>query len=93
MFLTCERVCFLGMNGKKGRKLPFYMAVERNKGKGDDASPSSSEGEDVQIECGFVSLLVVWDCLFGRWGCAWWGSDVGCWDNEKGEESGSVFNV
>jgi len=21
------------------------------------------------------------------------GSDVGCWDNEKGDESGSVFNV
>ena len=57
------------------------------------ASPSPSGGGDVQIECGFVSLLVVWDCLFGRWGCAWWGSDVGCWDNEKGEESGSVFNV
>lgn len=59
MFLTCERVCFLGMNGKKVRKLPFYMAVEGNKRKGDGASPSSSEGGDVQIECGFVSLLVV----------------------------------
>ena len=57
------------------------------------ASPSSSEGVDVQIECGFVSLLVVWDCLFGRWGCVWWGSDVGRWDNGKGEESGSKFNV
>ena len=57
------------------------------------ACTRSLDGVDVQIECGFVSLLVVWDCLFGRWGCAWWGSDVGCWDNEKGEESGSVFNV
>ena len=57
------------------------------------ASPSSSEGVDVQIECGFVSLLVVWDCLFGRWGCAWWGSDVGCWDKGKGKENGSKSNV
>lgn len=48
---------------------------------------------DVQIECGIVSLLVVLDCLFGRWGCAWWGSDVGCWDNGKGKENGSKSNV
>lgn len=31
------------------------------------ACTRSLDGGDVQIECGFVSLLVVWDCLFGRW--------------------------
>ncbi|WP_455098876.1 hypothetical protein [Prevotella histicola] len=49
------------------------------------ACTRSLDGVDVQIECGIVSLLVGWDCLFGRWGCAWWGSDVGVLGGWKGE--------
>ena len=57
------------------------------------ACTRSLDGVDVQIECGFVSLLVVWDCLFGRWGCAWWGSDVGIMKRAKNRDRCSMFNA
>ena len=57
------------------------------------ASPSPSGGGDVQIGCGWESVVVGLYTFFEWWGCAWWGSDMGCWDNGKGEESGPKFNV
>lgn len=56
------------------------------------ACTRSLDGVDVQIECGWESVgglgLPLWAV-----GMCWWGSDMGRWDNGKGEESGSVFNV
>ena len=46
-----------------------------------------------RLGVGWESIVGGLYTLFGRWGCAWWGSDVGCWDNEKGKENGSKSNV